>query len=120
MFLGMNHVQVELTRAKALISDPEKWTKHGFAKDEEGHPVSPIAYNAKCFCTVGALYCVLGSDYGGQSLALQALEAASKDLHNLHSVPRFNDSPVTKHADVLALFDRAIELAAKPSKLRVR
>jgi hypothetical protein len=87
-----------LIAAKALIDTPEKWGKG--------------AWRSKgCFCAIGAVLEAQGmtgrAAYGGAS------ELALMDVlpRGIGSVEDFNDRPSTIHADIMALFDRAIEAA---------
>lgn len=95
----MNTVKDNLIAAKALIDTPEKWGK----EDYEPRP--------GCFCLAGAL---------AKTFDLPAEPATCEsgpEYRALYAqVPRgpwtgpvnFNDHPDTTHADIMALFDRAI------------
>lgn len=90
-------VKENLIAAKALIADPNKWGKGldtYFAKD--GCPM--CAHEAVRVSTDGA-----GTQPERDALADQ-LPAAFKQ----HGTPAYNDHPDTAHADIMALFDRAI------------
>lgn len=87
-----------LVKARALITDSRRWAKGEYC--------------------IGDRYCALGALFGTGAFRDQGdaeqSEAAKLLCRALPSpfaggfVHRFNDSAVTKHADVLALFDRAI------------
>lgn len=81
--------------ARAKIEDPANWRKDEFEK--EGR-----------YCAVGAVISVSG---WGDCSAWRALDAVCE----LQCTPWFNDQPTTTHADVLALFDRAIAAAEAQS-----
>lgn len=88
-------VRENLIKAKALIADPEKWTKGAF--EFRG-----------CYCALGALGMVERGTPAGYSItAMRSLRKALPPHY--YSVPTFNDKPSTTHADIMALFDRAIE-----------
>ncbi len=91
-------IKMDLIAARALIDTPEKWHKGGWGKDG-------------CFCAVGAVREVTRtSAYSVWATgACIALEAAIED--GPRDVPSFNDRETTTHADIMALFDRAIEAA---------
>lgn len=102
----------QLRAAKALIDAPEKWTREAFARNAQGVPT--ILRKATCFCALGAL------DFAGH-VALAYDESAEDLLKDavptrfMNSITAFNDHPDTTHADVMALFDRAIALAEQPA-----
>lgn len=98
----------DLRKAKALIDTPEKWGKGRFFDPE-----------TRCFCALGAAREGAGGDvsimgmppdgYGRYQDVHLALYAALPV--GFISVPRFNDAPSTTHADIMALFQRAIDAA---------
>lgn len=109
-----------LTNGKQKISDPSRWLKG----------VTQANGN---FCTVGA---VVYDDMAafprnvrpkstedmGMDIALRELSEAIPAEHQRHSdlqyadityISQYNDRPNTTHADVMALFDRAIAALEK-------
>lgn len=91
----------DLIAAKALIDTPEKWGK------------GPDGLNcpAQGACAMNA--CASLSNYASWH-ATQALEAAlpSGEWNSkMLPVAAYNDDPDTTHADIMALFNRAIEAA---------
>lgn len=88
-----------LREARELLSDPAKWTKRG----EHGPR----------YCTVSAVTEVSGGR--ADDRATRALYDALPSRWAGQYVHSFNDDPSTTHADVLALFDRAI--AAEVAKV---
>jgi hypothetical protein len=91
-----------LKAARELISVPERWTQHEYARDFHGNPVSALSPLAVCWCLNGALQRVKTEP--GPSYATKALrEVLGKYGPN---PSEFNDTQ--NHPDVLALFDRAI------------
>lgn len=97
----------QLRAAKALIDSPEKWIKGRFAVDKLGLTTSYDDPRATCFCAVGACrrYCFRGDLDEALPESFVALGKKASP------VVEFNDHPDTTHADVMALFDRAIALA---------
>lgn len=94
----MSAVKDNLIAAKSLIDTPEKWAQHEY----EPRP--------GCFCVIGAVGAVLGKDpdskLGPEEVELaRALPLPST---NPSFVIDFNDDEHTTHADIMALFDRAI------------
>lgn len=99
-------VKENLIAAKALIDTPEKWIKGSLQNAEE-----------TCFCTYGAAAKVARTfphKSGMDSLLTDALADALPDSflpdpNGILSIAQFNDDPSTTHADIMALFDRAID-----------
>lgn len=106
---GPTTVLAALKAARRLLSKPERWTKGWFAKDKDGADVSELSKHATCFCPEGAIY---RSAPG--LLETDALAALERGLpKQWYSVPLWNDAPRRTHAQVLRLFDRAIEAERK-------
>ena len=98
-----------LKAARALIDTPEKWTRGLNARDAHGQDVRPNSLEAVCFCARGAIIRSAGFEHiDAYELLQNALPIGGNDF-----VPAYNDNPDTTHADIMALFDRAIELAEK-------
>ena len=109
-----------LEEARALIDTPEKWCRAAYASDRPGrvapdeieHAYSPMEPGATCFCMLGAVAradkCDASPHFGSREayLAVRKLENACGG-----PVSRFNDRPSTTHADVMAVFDEAINRA---------
>lgn len=101
----------DLRAAKALIDTPDKWTKGVWARDADGADVSVDDVSAAvCFCSFGACKMAVGFDNCVDDMML-ALGGAIPEGSAAVSTPSFNDHPDTTHADVMALFDRAIAAA---------
>ena len=79
----------KLRRAKSLIDTPDKWIKGDRVR---------VVNNQRCYCAVGALE-MAGARFRP---LVRALPGGS------YTIVDFNDAPTTTHADVMALFDRAI------------
>jgi hypothetical protein len=97
-----------LKEARALISDPERWTQGEDARDEDGLPVHPDDSDAVCWCTLGALHrAAAGTDDFSVFREIQkAVEAFPGIRSQAHYAAKFNDAHT--HAEVLAMFDAAI------------
>lgn len=103
-------VQV-LREARALISDPERWSKGWFAKDSGRHHVSPCDPRAVRWCALGAVR--HASQEKGWMGAKRLLDRAVPS--HIVSVNDAKGNRAEVHAQVLAAFDRAIELAEAES-----
>lgn len=107
-----------LIAARAKIEKPENWVREYYAFDRSGHYTNPIGERAACWCILGALGCATGinpEDCDILGPAHDMLTAALKERGRSPSLPLFNDDPATTHADILALYDRAIALAEPTS-----
>lgn len=101
----MATVRENLIAARALIDTPEKWGKGEY----EPRP--------GCYCMAGAIFAAKGERYdpwelgeSPESKAIkQALDEVSDGPRFWHSYVEYNDDPATTHADVMALFQRAID-----------
>lgn len=100
-----------LIKAKAVIADPEHWTKGAYAKREDGTVIVPTAHSAHCFCALGAVRRVeksrgvLYSEVGNYLNMAAAMP-----------VDQFNDSEFTTHPMILGVFDDAIKMAQESEK----
>jgi len=104
-------VREDLIAAKALIDTPEKWGK-GLDSFTRSYGTSPIGAT----CAMGACNAIahVRSGYFGHrndGLFILLAKALRAQLPVGRSVPDFNDAPTTTHADIMALFDRAIAAA---------
>lgn len=93
----MATVKENLIAAKALIDTPEKWGKE--------------AYSPKpgCFCALGAIAAVHESDPEQYIFVEDRALCAALGVARTAQVAEFNDDPATTHADIMALFQRAID-----------
>ena len=99
-----------LIKAKTLIQDPESWTQGVSARDILYEPVPATSRDAVCFCTYGAVARALGlenSTYYHE--VARPLKKACAAISGSSMVTEYNDTHT--HPEVLALFDKAIELA---------
>ena len=91
-----------LRAARQLISDPAKWTQGVAARNRLGSSVDPLAEDAVCFCSIGAIRNVVAEDNHAFERASDALRSHSP----IGVIAGFNDTHT--HAEVLGLFDAAI------------
>ncbi|WP_424974222.1 DUF6197 family protein [Dinoroseobacter sp. S124A] len=86
-----------LRAARAHLSDPARWYRGDFCESDWDGPKG----QAPC-CALGAV----GLFACGKGSAYEALQAVLPEPRG--SVTFYNDAPSTTHADILALYDRAI------------
>lgn len=103
---------VEILRAaRELISDPSRWTQRWFARDIDGERTTYNSAKAACWCADGAiLKCTDNAEY----LSVNILDfmdyvICNESGHKHACLGWYNDNH--SHAEVLAIFDRAILLA---------
>ena len=104
-----------LTKAKAVIADPRRWTQGWYAKDAEGQPVGSRKSYAVCWCSVGALDKVAYEEntYKTFFAATEYLGVVA-DEFGCSSIPDLNDH--SSHETVMKAWDRAIKLAKEDEK----
>lgn len=107
-----------LKRARALIATPKAWCQQKAAASlfRPGY-IAPSSPDATSFCAMGALikegFGIDDRAWCAASDFLQnAIPAGSRDS----TIPRYNDTPGRTHAEILALFDRAIEAAEEAAE----
>ncbi len=100
-------VRDDLIAARALIDTPEKWCKGGNKYERGGVVISRCAIEAIGACTIND-----NNAFTRARLALVTALPPGVDYDGM--VSKFNDITATTHADILALFDRAIN-AAEPT-----
>lgn len=100
-----------LRKARELIADSTRWTKGAFARDEYGYPCSADDPYARVYCAIGAIeHFACAEVHTKDSMECWYAELTLQEfVGDNQSVTEFNDSHT--HAEVLAVFDRAIELA---------
>ncbi len=112
-----------LRGARALLADEARWTRGVVARNVDGDDVPYSESQAVCWCAVGAIF--RSSDdrssrwpsdreYAAGKLFAAAAHIGFDDFSSLFDhIGRWNDRPERTHAEVIAAFDRAIELAEK-------
>ena len=105
-------VHENLIAAKALIGDPARWTRGALARDKAGVSVQTFSPEAVCWCAVGAVYHVRGSDqaFSAEELALciAAQSLGWLDGDESMASERLNDFAKDGHPQVMKMFDIAI------------
>lgn len=107
----MGILKQKLVDARELLSKPENWTKGTRARDFYRRSVDTKAPEACQWCLLGALDKV--SDCQSQFVSLIRAMRTVSNANSSTALFTFNDRRSTKHADVIALFDRAIESLEK-------
>ena len=100
-----------LVEARELI-DKRGWCQFQYAKrDPHSHRgiqrIASFKVFGNAFCPLGAIMAVENED-GGAALAKHAVAVAAGFSRESH-VPAWNDRPGRTKAEVLAVFDKAIE-----------
>jgi len=100
---------LELLREAKRLIEEKGWTQGDFARNSRGNGVSVVSRTATCFCAFGALQANAVGHAASYIAACDILEACLPEK----SVVSYNDHPTTTKADILALYDRAIERAER-------
>lgn len=96
-----------LRKARALLTPEGAWGQKFMAVDSMGLAVDLDGPAAVCWCSLGALERAARAQYVAKAREW-LLEAIGGGVRSLAG---WNDRPERTHAEVLAAFDRAIELA---------
>lgn len=98
-----------LTKARDLLSDPNKWIKGGYARNDCGAVCDPMSPHARQFCMIGAVYASTAHQPWMAGSVHCRLEAAvMRTKPRFSALATFNDHPNTTHQDVLDIFSIAI------------
>lgn len=113
-----------LKTARDLIADPERWTKGAYARHRDGELCAIEDKGACQWCAIGALFWATDvadtdeadeeiEDISTERFAMGMLYDATCALGARGGVAEFNDAPERTHEEVMALYDKAIALAAE-------
>jgi hypothetical protein len=106
----MNQVADKLREARALIE--RGWVQKDYARSKSGKVVDPAnSRSATCWCAAGAIGRVNGRWPNSGLLGMEQLSRAIGGDGHEADILTWNDAPERTQAEVLAAFDRAIELA---------
>lgn len=114
-----------LTRAQELIE--HGWVQGKEAIDHEGHAVVAWDEKAVAWCEIGAIRAIThyidgsdqdhaGKDGPAHRYCVSLLGVANANVLEYGSVPSVNDDPVTDHARVIRMFERARAFVAGMAK----
>lgn len=113
----MSALVAVLMEARARIDHPAAWTQGESARDAGGDPCAAVDDVAACWCALGSIEACRA--WENETQALITLSGVARDLgHDSiggSCTAMLNDAPETTHADVLALYDLAIERAEAAS-----
>jgi hypothetical protein len=114
----MNNIDInKLKKAREYLVDENHWGKNNFIADiplEDSPSYSTIQQNPEIY--YGHKVCILGACALHGIPMDHALSAFKRALMLKYAVVSFNDNKTTTHADILAVFDRAIKIAEEMSK----
>lgn len=96
-----------LIAARAKIAQPECWTQGRQARTQIGIGTDARDARAVCWCGFGAVWFVVGYDYYNSTVT--NAENALNDQTPQKHFPTWQDAKGRTHAEVLAMFDKAIE-----------
>lgn len=98
---------------RELLAEPARWTQKAPARNAAGTPTSAVLDPEACsWCVFGAAFRIAPRHSNAAMKRLK--ERLNDDRPGAYiGVARWQDEPERTHAEVLALFDRAIEAEAK-------
>lgn len=104
-----------LRAARAKIRARKRWARGFFAYTKTGAKVWPTEKSAASWCAWGAVKVVTADHPDTENPALHFLlkSLPRRARSNCCGISAYNDGPRTTHADILALFDRAIAAAER-------
>lgn len=111
----MSAVADKLREARALIE--RGWCQKDYARGKSGRTVSPKGRAARCYCAMGAIGHANHSWPCALLPGVRELVCAVTGFADADEVTilNWNDAPERTQDEVLAAFDRAIELAETES-----
>ena len=119
-------VREMLEKAKEVIADPHHWTQRAMARgpvsasyEHARDRMHPLDTRADCWCSLGAIAKVANThDFATGSTPAQAVLVLARVISNMpypnasmDRVVDWNDHYARKHSEVLAVFDKAIQMA---------
>jgi hypothetical protein len=97
-----------LKQARELLAQPGAWIRCTYARDDLGVAVRGTDSDAVCWCTLGALHRVIGSDDIQFDRYVGIKDVLRREIpEDYESIGDFNDDQ-DNVGPVLAVFDRAI------------
>lgn len=105
----MSAIADKLREARALIE--RGWTQGQYARDVHGEGTDFLKHEAVCFCAAGAIGAANEHwpNSGLPGMALLSLAVGGDGTET--DILIWNDAKERSHAEVLAAFDQAIQLA---------
>lgn len=102
-----------LRAARERIATPDKWCQQVLGIDAHGNQLMPedLSRAVQC-CAEGAVFLIAGEDDGWSAMYALIDQLKGADSERMAPVSKFNDTHT--HAEVLALFDKAIASLALP------
>lgn len=100
-----------LEKAREKIARPENWCRGALARDAKRRSVRPETPEACRWCVFGAVQAA--TNVNANPAALDAFRLLNDAARPSQGMDNFNDNYRHSHADILALFDRAIALSEK-------
>lgn len=97
-------VSERMIAAKAIITDPLKWTQGYYARDNAGEITEAETTEAVCFCSIGALHRV--GEFNWHSEDTDPAEVYLNGATDNNWIVEYNDTHT--HEEVMQVWDKAI------------
>lgn len=108
-----------LKSALKTLRDPARWTKGEYARNAEGCGMGDVHSSAAvCFCSKGAILRAPAAN-ARYAIGLGCVVAANgaylvlETILGGQSIVLWNDAPERTHAEVVAVFEKAVEITSK-------
>jgi predicted nucleotidyltransferase len=98
-----------LRTARAIVADPERWTREAYARDDTDNIVGVLGDRAVKFCALGSVKRAAFNIGADLDVAVDLLYEACDQLGYGNDIVEANDN--LSHLSVVAMFDKAIALA---------
>lgn len=100
-----------LTGARDRIADPKRFLRGTYAIDGRGHTVHPTDPDAVRWCSRGAIAAESGLPIAPHDAGTGPYRLLDRAAFDLFADKTYRINDINSHADVLRMFDRAIEFA---------
>lgn len=97
-------VSQALLELKALLSNPKRWVKGAYAKDDRGEHTNSRDPHAVCFCITGGINRTCGANTDLRAIVKKKLIANLP--RGFEALERFNDDSEITHAQILELIEK--------------
>ena len=109
-----------LKHALETLRDPARWTQGEYARNAKGDGLeNPKASSAVCFCSQGAILRAPHADvaveypFGRVFHVFYKVYGVVQTVIGGTNISAWNDAPERTHAEVLAVFEKAIEMTSE-------
>lgn len=113
------YTHLALKSALKTLRNRKRWTRRSFARDAAGFSVDSRHPSAVCFCSAGAITHAPAADKEyttREGASVRVYNSAFRVLEKaigVNNLIEWNDFPGRAHAEVVAAFEKAVEMTTK-------